>query len=178
MPTDSPARESARHVPIPAPRYRFRCRACEAPNPRGGDCRKCGKPLGSIPAAIVAASVTMAALVAFQGLATLVTGWRLPVLASFYGVFISWAVATRSAGRGVRYQAIATAFTVLAIVLGGMLSLMVLMPMMQMGVGNAAALAWKLIRRYDILIAFFATFGVIGGLWLWMPADGSRGPRD
>ncbi|MGE0433965.1 MAG: hypothetical protein AB7K09_18605 [Planctomycetota bacterium] len=163
--------------PAPVAVYAFRCRHCEAPNPRGGRCRKCHLPLGSIFRAAALGAITMLALIVAQVVLTALVGWRMTAIAALYGVAISGVIAVFDGGRGWLFQILATLLTCAGILLGNMLCLLVVWSSMDAPLDWMIWVSYVLTVRYDAVALCFAVFGVVGGFWLWMLPAGSQGPR-
>lgn len=136
------------------------CRKCAARNTEGGECVVCQAPLGDLRAALVAAGVTSALLALVWGGVSLVTGFQSAWFAALFGGVVSGAVAQASSGRGLAFQAIATAATVVGIVAGEALFLVALL----VRSGQEDVLATALSNPWG---PAYAAMGVVGGLWLW-----------
>ncbi len=137
------------------------CRRCGARNTEGGDCVMCQKPLGDLRAAVVAAVVTATLLALVWGGFSYVTGFQSAWFAALFGGVVSGAVAQASSGRGLAFQAIATAATIAGIVAGE--ALFVLALLVKLGHEEEAA-ALALSNPWG---PAYAVMGVVGGLWLW-----------
>lgn len=79
------------------------CRACGARSTQGGDCIICGRSLGSLPRAMVAAAAATAVLGSLWFGLALATGIQLGWMAALFGVGVSGAVVQVSGGRGLSY---------------------------------------------------------------------------
>jgi hypothetical protein len=145
---------------------------CGARSTTGGDCIKCGEPLGSIPSAIAAAFVAALALtlvwVTFFWLTGVVLSW----FAVLFGGLVSGAVAHASFGRGWAYQAIASTATLVGLTAAQVLIVLIVNDRLRLltagidGWVETSALAIHLLEN-DTWLLIFNTFGLVGGFWLW-----------
>ena len=148
------------------------CEHCEARNARGGRCTFCEMPLGSLRDAIFTAFAT-ATILALSWIAlSWLTGFELCMLASIFGAIVSGAVFVRQGGRGIRYQAVASFFTISGLAIADAAVVRMhwleicpnwdparpLPPMLDQLVYQA---------QWDGLFLVFLVLGLAGGLFLW-----------
>jgi hypothetical protein len=155
----------------------YLCSDCQARNVEGGDCIQCGRSLGRMDRAVWAAagsSFLLGALwVGSAVLLKLQIGW----VAALYGALVSGAVAHYSGGRGVAYQAVATAFTLLGLLLSETLVVLSLWDQLtaRWGLDVPRPDPWELVVylvQYDGATILFCLLGVAGGFWLWRQPSG------
>lgn len=152
---------------------------CGARNVVGGDCIICGRPLGSIGRAVLAAGASAGALGLAWFLFTWFTGVQALWFALAFGLLVSGAVAQVSFGRGWAYQAIATLATILGIVVGQTLMILafegrlgLLWSADQPNLGALEALRHTLVDHEWALV--FCVCGVLGGGWIWKQPSSSE----
>ncbi len=151
----------------------YACRACGATNSHSGDCILCGADLGSLPAAALVAFGAAAVLgVGWVGWAWL-TGLQVTWFAAVYGGLVSGALVHFSGGRGPLYQGVATAATVLGLLLAdsALVALLAARAQPDLPLPPVGELLAYQVQHDPITIAFML-LGVAGGLWVWRyPAD-------
>lgn len=139
----------------------------------------CGTPLGSLQRAIAAAAGSALTL----ALLWVVVAWLLGAQALWFpvlfGGLVSGAVVQLSAGRGWRYQAVATAATVVGIVFGDTLLLLLVTGRAEelVAVEQPNLRLLSLMRAQvesDPATLAFMALGVMGGFWVWRQPDGSE----
>lgn len=151
---------------------------CGARNTAGGDCIKCGRGLGSIPRALMAAAVSAVALAVGWAVFIWLTRFFVLWFLMLFGIGISGAVVQASFGRGWSYQAIASAATIASVVLGHALLVVLvrdrldlLFSLEQPNVGLLSVLAAVL---EDQTALVFSVVGVMGGFWVWKQPSGDE----
>lgn len=152
---------------------------CGARNVVGGDCIICGRPLGSIGKAAVAAAAAASLLGVGWFLFAWLTGIQALWFGLLFGVAVSGAVVQVSFGRGWAYQAIATLATVTGIVVGETLLILafegrlgLLWSATQPNLGALEAVRHTLVDDEWALI--FCVCGVMGGAWVWKQPSSSE----
>ncbi len=146
--------------------------ACGARNVVGGDCILCGRSLGSVSKACVAAAASSLGLAVLWAVSAWVTGLQASFLAVGFGVVVGGAVAQVSFGRGWLYQLIASTATLAGIVLGETLLILVLrdrldllVEVQQPNLGLVEAVRYTVLQ--DPWAIAFAVLGLMGGFWIW-----------
>ncbi len=148
----------------------FPCRHCEARNDYPGRCIVCGKSLGSYPKAFIAAAASAQGLAFLWVAGSMAFGIPAIFFAIFFGGLVSGAVTTFSGGRGFGYQAIATGFTILGIVLADTILVWNFWPQLTGSPNTArpgfsALMEWLFL--YDNVTGIFSVLGVVGGMFIW-----------
>ncbi len=132
----------------------------------------CGRSLGSIRDAIVAASTATTIMsVLWVGLSWLIGMTAVPI-AILFGAAISGAVAHRTGGRGFFYQAIASLFTITSLALSDAIVVRIhwlaINPDWPPGHPLPALLDQILYQaQWDGILLVAVILGLIGGFWLW-----------
>lgn len=152
---------------------------CGARNVVGGECIICGRQLGSIGVAAVAAAVAATALGLVWFLFTWFTGVQALWFGMFFGMIVSGAVVQVSFGRGWLFQAIATAATVVGIIVGETLMVLafegrlgLLFSTSQPNLGALEAVRHTIVDYEWVLI--FCVCGVMGGGFVWKQPSSSE----
>jgi hypothetical protein len=154
---------------------------CGARNTAGGQCILCGKQLGSLPVAFIAGFAAALALSVAWALWFWITGIGAVWFAMLFGVAVSGAVVHFSFGRGWVFQAVASAATLVGIVMAQTLLLLLLRDRLDLLVKveqpNLAVVdVASKVALNDPWVLVFSTFGLMGGFWVWkQPSDGEDG---
>lgn len=151
---------------------------CGARNVVGGDCILCGRSLGSLSKAVLAAVVAASAMALSWVVTAFVLGAQALWFGALFGVVVSGAVAQVSFGRGWAYQLVASTATLVGIVLGETLlvtllrdRLDLLVAVEQPNLGLFEAIRYTVLE--DSWAMVFAVLGLMGGFWVWkQPAPG------
>ncbi|MBL9208062.1 MAG: hypothetical protein JNN01_23455 [Opitutaceae bacterium] len=102
------------------------CPACAANNPEPGTCILCGKRLGSYRRALGAALLSSLLMSGLWMFFTVVVRLQFPLVACVFGAVVSYCVLHFSGGSGLLFQCIASAFTLIGIVVADSASLLIL----------------------------------------------------
>ncbi len=151
------------------------CRHCNAHNDSPGRCVACLRALGDPKRALIAGLICTLALGALWVGAAWLLRFQLSWGAVLFGGVVSGVVTSRSGGRGIFYQAVASSFTVAGILLSQSLVMFVLWEDLYHGTPRPGF--WRLASTYalyDPVHTIFAVLGVMGGLYIWhggTPAD-------
>lgn len=145
---------------------------CGARNVVGGDCYLCGRSLGSLPKAILAAVVSATGLALAWVVTARVLGVQALWFGALFGVVVSGAVAQVSFGRGWAYQLVASTATLGGISLGETLVVALLrdrverlIAVEQPNVGLVEAVRYATLE--DSWAVVFSVVGLMSGFWVW-----------
>jgi hypothetical protein len=149
----------------------IKCRHCGAIADKAGQCAYCLKDLGSIPKAIIAASLTSIILFfIWAGIAAIFNA-EYDWVSMFFGLLISGAVLFFSHGLGPKYQLIATTFTIVTIFFSDLFVTWFLWEGIELEVNSLFADQMKALishqLTWDPFSWLFTFLGVSSGFYIW-----------
>lgn len=147
------------------------CQHCNARNTHTGQCVSCLKSLGSVKKAIDAALLSGAILVTLWVGLSWITGMQFTFFAMLFGGLISLAVTRYSGGAGFLYQAIATAATIMSILVADALVVILFWDTIYGSSGvSAPSFSMDFLEyqfNHDPYTFYYVTIGVLGGFYIW-----------
>ncbi|MEZ6186918.1 MAG: hypothetical protein R3F62_18140 [Planctomycetota bacterium] len=149
------------------------CPACELRNESPGDCMVCGASLGSLRKAVAAASLSAGALALVWIACAVFVGVRPLLLALIYGAVVSGCVMAFSGGRGLSYQGVATAATIVGLLVADTVAVYAVWYLWFDGQSYEGPQPtwWEFLCHnalYEPYTIASFTAGVLGGLFLWI----------
>lgn len=151
---------------------RYQCRTCEAYSFESGCCVVCRKSLGSHYKALSAAACATVAMGILWMIFSVALRIQMPLVAGIFGGVVAACTSRFSGGRGISYQAIATVFTILGIIVFDSLA-MIALAVIDNQVGFAELTwgdVWRDIKHHSLYDPFTACFygvGILTSLIIW-----------
>ncbi len=148
------------------------CRHCGAQNAGPGQCVLCLKNLGDPKRALVAAAVSTVTLSAVWIGIAWIANFEFSLFATLYGVTISAAVLVYAKGKGPLYQAIASTFTVVGLVVADTIVVWLVWDEYASAqhIPRTTVALWELMKyqlTWDPWVWLWLIAGLMGGFYIW-----------